>query len=877
METKAFNEQSLLLENVELRARLEEAEELLRAIRAGEVDAIMVEADAGPRLFTLQGLDAQQNRFRGDLLAQVSDAVIAVDLEDRVTFLNGAAELQYRVKASDMLGRKLDEIVSRHWPTPAEEAASRAALRDFGTWRGEELQRTQDGRELAVESTLSKLHAPDGSCIGMVAAIRDITERLRINHELHEKTAFLQRIAEITPGVLQVFDLAERRAVFINRSVGTLLGFAPDAVQAMGSDVVSTLMHADDIPQFELHLDRVRALSDGEVAHFEHRMRDQAGEWRWFHSCDAVFARSDSGAVRQLIGVATEITDRKRAETVLREREHFLERIFDVIPGVLKIVDMKDSRCVFVNQNVDSVLGYSPDEIVHMGGDIVKILMHLDDQAYYHQHFVRLSTFEPGTIAKFEYRMRHKDGEWRWLETRDTVFLRDDNGVAKQYIGLSSDITERKKAEEELRRLAAELSTADQRKDEFLAMLAHELRNPLAPLRNGLQILRLSSDDKETVEEISLMMERQLAQMVHLVDDLLDVSRISRGKLELRKQRIELSSIVNNAVETSRPLIDACGHELTIVMPPEPIWIDADPTRLGQVFSNILNNAAKYSEPDGRIELVARVEWRVESEKQVASDEGASEKTENAESEVLKLATNHSPLTTSLATHDSPLGTPFVVVSIKDTGVGIPSNMLPKIFEMFTQVDRSLEKAQGGLGLGLSLVKRFVDMHGGSVVAHSEGHGRGSTFVVQLPIASSVAQVNKLPIGQDQTSSAGKRRILVADDNRDAATTLALILKIMGNEVRTANDGLQAVEMATVFQPDVIMLDIGMPKLNGYEACRRIREQPWGKKVTLIALTCLGQDDDRRRSKEAGFDHHLVKPVDHAVLRKLLSAEPIAG
>lgn len=696
MEMRAFNEQSLLLENAELRARLEEAEELLRAIRAGEVDAIMVEADAGPRLFTLQGLDAQQNRFRGDMLAQVSDAVIAVDLDDRVTFLNAAAEQQYRVKASDMLGRKLDEIVSRHWPTPAEEAASRAALRDFGTWRGEELQHTHDGRELAVESTISKLHAPDGSCIGMVAAVRDITERLRINQEL-------------------------------------------------------------------------------------------------------------------------------------REREHFLERIFDVMPGILKIVDMKDSRCVFVNQNVNSVLGFSPDEIVHMGADIVKILMHLDDQAYYHQHFVRLSTFEPGTIAKFEYRMLHKDGEWRWLETRDTVFLRDANGVAIQYIGLSSEITERKRAEEELRRLAAELSSADQRKDEFLATLAHELRNPLAPIRNGLQILRLSGDDKETVEEIRTMMERQLAQMVHLVDDLLDVSRISRGKLELRKQRIELSSIVNNAVETSRPLIDASGHELTIIVPSESILVDADATRLGQVFSNILNNAAKYSEHGSRIRLAVDCQ-------------------------------------------DSD-----VVVSIKDTGMGIPPDMLPKIFEMFTQVDRSLEKAQGGLGIGLSLVKRLVEMHGGSVVANSEGHGAGSEFVIRLPIALAMDQDSKLSIDEERpTNLPGQRRILVADDNQDAANTLAMILRIMGNEVRTVYDGLQAVQVAAVFQPDVIMLDIGMPMLNGYEACHRIREQPWSEKVVLIALTGWGQDEDKRRSQKAGFNHHMVKPVDPAALRKLLSVEQTA-
>ena len=853
METKAFNEQSLQIENAALRARLEEAEELLRALRAGEVEAIMLEADAireiTKRKAAEEALRENEARLNG-ILRRSPAGILQTDSEGRMTLVNHRWCEMLGYSEAELLGKNVFDITHPASVQPTIEAVARlsAGGPDF------EIEKTycrKNGSLLNAQSNVTAMRSPDGKFLGMIAVVLDITERIRIALELRDKTDFLRRITEITPGVLHVFDIEERRSVFINQSLEALLGFEPETVRAMGVDVISTLMHPDDLPLFEQHLDRVRSLSDGEVVHFEHRLRDQVGQWHWFRSCDTVFARGDLGAVRQLIGVATEITDRKRAETELREREHFLERIFEVMPGILKIVDMNDNRCVFVNSNIVSVLGYSPDEILQMGADILQILMHPDDQTHYYHHFSRIATFEPGMIAKFEYRMRHKDGEWRWLETRDTVFLRDDNGVANQYIGLSSEITDRKRAEEELQRLAAELSNADQRKDEFLATLAHELRNPLAPIRNGLQILRLSNDDKEKVEEIHTMMERQLAQMVHLVDDLLDVSRISRGKLELRKQLIELSSVINNAVETSRPLIEASGHQLTVILPLEPIFVDADATRLGQVFSNILNNAAKYSEPGGRIELVVSVASRLAS----------------AESEAMKLAI-----------HQSPLATPFVVVSVKDTGVGIPPDMLPKIFEMFTQVDRSLEKAQGGLGIGLSLVKRLVEMHGGNVVAHSDGHGTGSEFVVRLPIVSSNVHENKLRIDEVQTaSSSGKRRILVADDNQDAAKTLAMLLKIMGNEVHTANDGLQAVEMADVFQPQVILLDIGMPKLNGYEACRRIRERPWGKKVILIALTGWGQDDDRRRSLEAGFDHHLVKPVDPATLRKLLSAEQSAG
>lgn len=374
------------------------------------------------------------------------------------------------------------------------------------------------------------------------------------------------------------------------------------------------------------------------------------------------------------------------------------------------------------------------------------------------------------------------------------------------------------------RKLSAELSEADCRKDEFLATLAHELRSPLAPIRNGLEIMRLSGGRREAVEKARGMMERQLGQLVRLVDDLLDVSRISRGKLELRKERVDLAVVLNNAVETCRPLIDSNGHKLTVGMPAQPVFVDADVTRLAQAFANLLSNAAKYSERGGRIALTA--------ERQGGD----------------------------------------AVVSVKDGGVGIPPDMLPKIFEMFTQVDRTLERSQGGLGIGLTLVKKLVDMHGGSVEAKSDGDGRGSEFVVRLPMASAAVREVKPSSEEDEPACpSGQCRILVADDNEDAADSLAMMLQIMGNEVRTTNDGLQAVEAAEAFRPDVILLDIGMPKLNGYEVCRRIREQPGGKKVVLIALTGWGQEQDKRRSQEAGFDHHMVKPVDPAALEKLLA------
>jgi CheY-like chemotaxis protein/two-component sensor histidine kinase len=367
------------------------------------------------------------------------------------------------------------------------------------------------------------------------------------------------------------------------------------------------------------------------------------------------------------------------------------------------------------------------------------------------------------------------------------------------------------------------LRDADHRKDEFLATLAHELRNPLAAVSNGVQLMRLANGDGPAIEQARAMMERQLSQLVRLVDDLLDVSRITRGKLQLCKERVELTRVLQQALESSGPLIGAAHHELTVTIPPERILVEADVNRLAQVFSNLLNNAAKYTPEGGRIWLKA--------ERQ-GSD---------------------------------------VVVAVRDTGTGIPPAMLPRIFEMFTQVDRPLERAEGGLGIGLTLVKRLVEMHGGTVEALSEGQGKGTEFVVRLP-AILGTQTQQPATAKDETQPSGPRcRILVVDDNRDSADSLAILLDLMGNEVATAYDGLEAIAVAESFRPDTILLDIGLPRLNGYETARRIREQPWSKGVVLIALTGWGQEEDRRRSREAGFDQHLVKPIDPAMLRALLA------
>jgi len=369
---------------------------------------------------------------------------------------------------------------------------------------------------------------------------------------------------------------------------------------------------------------------------------------------------------------------------------------------------------------------------------------------------------------------------------------------------------------------AQALREADRRKDEFLATLAHELRNPLAPLRNSLHILQLTACNDPVIERLCETMERQVNQLVRLVDDLLEVSRITRGKIELRKETVELAGIARNAIETSRPLIDAAGLQLAISLPQDPILLNGDPVRLGQIFANLLNNAAKYTDEGGQIWFTAR--------------------RENEE----------------------------VVVSVRDTGIGIPHDVLPKVFDMFMQVDRTTDRSQGGLGIGLTLVRSLAQLHEGSVSAHSAGPGRGSEFSVRLPIAKSEPNSMQSQLIGGASQVLPSRRILVVDDNVDAATTLAMLLKFLGADVHIAHDGPAALTAIEKYLPDVVLLDIGMPGMDGFEVAKRIRQQPEFEHITLIALTGWGQDDDRRRTREAGFDHHLIKPADIAALQSLL-------
>jgi PAS domain S-box-containing protein len=466
-----------------------------------------------------------------------------------------------------------------------------------------------------------------------------------------------------------------------------------------------------------------------------------------------------------------------------------------------------NGRIATWNSGAERILGFKEEEIIGQPyaiiftpQDIVK------DQPQYELEIAR----DKGRSEDERWHVR-KDSRQFWASGVVTP-LWDEDGTLRGFAKVMRDITARKRAE-------TELAEANRRKDEFLAMLGHELRNPLAPISNSLHALRLEQLVSPTAQEAIAMIDRQAKRLIRLVDDLLDVSRITTGKIHVRKERVDLYTIINHAVETTWHLVESRKLELTVSLPTESIWLEADPARMEQVMSNLISNAAKYTEPGGRI-------W-------VTVERQGSEAT----------------------------------VSIKDTGIGILSEMLPDIFDLFVQGDRSLDRAQGGLGIGLTLVKALVQMHEGRVLAHSPGVGKGAEFIVRLPVVAEV-----LPIQPEEGAAPIPRgrslRLLVVDDSKDTVDSLAMVMRANGHEVSTANSGPAGLRAALSEPLDAVLLDLGLPGIDGYEIATRIREK--NDKVLLIAITGYGQKADRERSKKAGFNHHLVKPVDPMKLQQLL-------
>jgi PAS domain S-box-containing protein len=610
----------------------------------------------------------------------------------------------------------------------------------------------------------------------------------------------------------------------MNAVAESVTGWTSEEAFGRALDAVFRIVNEDTRQPVERPAER--ALRDGVVVGLANHtlLIRKDGEERPIDDSAAPI-RDELGQVSGCVLIFRDVTEQRRIER---------ERGSQLLTARLLAAIVESSDDAIVSKNLDGIIqswnasaerifGYSAADAI--GRHITLII---PPDRIEEEDRIIASLRAGRRIDHFETERVRSDGER--IHVALTISpIRDAEGHVVGASKIVRDVTEQRRAIERERellaktaKLAADLSEADRRKDEFLAMLAHELRNPLAPISNAVQVLRFGRTDSETLRMASSMLERQVAHLARLVDDLLDISRITRGRIELRKERTELGPILDHALEATRALYRSMNRQLTVNVPRNAIYLDADPTRLAQVIGNLLNNACKFTNEGGEIAL------------EVERDGGE------------------------------------VVIRVRDDGIGIAPDQLDGLFDMFTQVDTSLERTRDGLGLGLTLVKTLVEQHGGSVAAHSAGLGRGSEFVVRLPVVLEPPSPSP-PVDGAAPRPIARLNILIVDDNEDGAKSLAMLLELRGHRAHTAHDGFEAIEAAERLRPDAVLLDIGLPKLNGFDVCRHIRQQAWGKDVVLIALTGWGQDEDRQRSTEAGFDAHLVKPVDHEALMGLLS------
>ena len=744
-------------------------------------------------------------------LRSIGDAVITTDNEGRITYINEVGESLTGWSHNEALNQPLErvfQIVNEATRHPVQNPAERA-LREgvvVGLANHTVLIR-KDGTECPIDDSAGPIRDESGEVFGCVLIFRDVTAQRQVERDKASQLDAARLLASIIESSNDAIVAKSLEGVIQSWNDAAVRLFGYTAEEAVGHHI-SLVIPPERLAEEDQIIASLRA--GRRIEHFETERVRSDGQ-RIIVSLTISPIKDDSGKVIGASKIVRDVTDRKRAEM---ERQNFVT----VVEESADFIGMCDRNGIpfFVNRAGLEMVGLDSIEEARRT-PVAEFFFPEDQGRIMNEFFPKILEDGHGEI---EIRFRHfKTGEARWMAYKVSALTDADNRPIG-FATVSQDVTERKRLSDNLASLAADLSETDRRKNEFLATLAHELRNPLAPMSNMLEVVKRSEGDPQLLKRAHDTIERQLDQMVRLVDDLLDLSRITHDRLELRRTEVELSEVIQQAVEVARPLIDAAGHNLTIDLPDEPIYLDADRARLAQVFGNLLNNSCKYTKPNGTISVSAK---RFDSE---------------------------------------------VVVTVRDNGAGIPKDKLNSVFDMFMQVDRSAERSQSGLGIGLTLVKRLTEMHGGSIEANSGGPGQGSEFVVRLPILSRPTFAPQ-PAASSEVEM--QRRILIVDDNRDSADSLAMLLELTGNKTFMAHDGIEAMEAIEKHRPEVVLLDIGLPKLDGHEVCRRVREQPWGKNIVVIALTGWGQDDDRRRSQEAGFNGHLVKPVDYDKLLDLLS------
>ncbi|MEW6762599.1 MAG: PAS domain S-box protein [Pseudomonadota bacterium] len=739
----------------------------------------------------------QRRRLYETFLSNTPDLAYVFDLEHRFTYANevllrmwgrswdeaigrNCLELGYPAWHAEMHGREIEQV-------KATKAPIKGTVPFNGTF----------GRRM-YEYIFVPVIGPDGEVEAVAGTTRDVTERAQADEAIRRNEERFRCLIEASTQV--VWHCGPDGAM--EEDSPTWRAFTGQTYEEWKGFGWVDAVHPDDRAASLAHWRR--CMADGSVYESEQRVRAANGEYRWTAG-RAVPIFGQDGMIREWVGTTTDIHDRRQAELDRQRFVSLAERSEDFI-GMCGL----DLRPFFLNRAAVRMIG--ADSIGEALATPVPEFFYPEDHAFIRDEFLPRVAREGH--AETEIRMRHfRSGEPVWMIY--TVYvIRDADGRPEGYATVSRNITERKLAEERLRQATVDLLDANQRKTRFLATLAHELRNPLAPLRTGLDLMQLPGASAEALGRARAMMDRQLRQMVHLIDDLMDIARIDSGKIELKRQRVALPTIVTAAVEGVAPMVEAAGHALALELPDETLWLDADPTRLAQVLANLLTNACKYTPAGGRIVLAARREDRE------------------------------------------------AVITVCDSGIGIPPDALESVFEMFSQVSQNIGRAQGGLGIGLALVRSLVQMHGGTIVAGSAGVKQGSTFTLRLPLASLATAPGEPPRTEGVAPRLdGGLPILVADDNVDAATMLAAVLTARGHHVTLAHDGIAALDLARARPFALLILDVGMPGLTGYEVARAVRSLPHLAGALLAAHTGWGAEHDRSEAMAAGFDAHLTKPA----------------
>jgi PAS domain S-box-containing protein len=798
-------------------------------------------------------LQRDERRQREQLhvtLSSIGDAVIVTDTQGLVTFMNPVAHALTGWRPEEAAGQPVGHvfpIINEETRLPVENPVGRV-LRE-GVVVGlanHTLLIAREGRELPIDDSAAPIRGEDGTVAGVVLVFRDVSEvRRAVEARLH-----LAAIVESSDDAIISKDL-EGTIVSWNKGAERLYGYKAAEIVGKPLALLVPAEHPNELPGL---MERLRR---GErIEHFE-TVRVRKDGTRVNVSLTISPVKNAAGKFIGASKIARDITDRKRHEESLS----FLARVSVLLA---ELGDVPSTLHKVAGLAVPQFADWCTVDLLNPDGSLHRVAVAHADPARVEQARELTRRYPPDPNAPA--------GVWRVLRTgkpelipeitdalleqaiKDPQRLRvlKDLGL-RSYLAVplaiqgktcgvltfllaasgrrfgsddlrvAEDLAHRASVAIENAQLYSELKETGQRKDEFLAMLAHELRNPLAPIRNALQVMKIPGADAEMLAQARDMTERQVQHMVRLVDDLLDVSRIMRGMIQLRRESLDLASVISQAVETAQPMIDAQGQSLIVNAPPEALRLEADPTRLAQVIGNLLHNAAKFSERAGRIWLIA-------------------ERNGNE-----------------------------AVIRIRDEGAGISGELLPHVFDLFVQGDRTLERSQGGLGIGLTVVRKLVELHGGRVDVHSEGLGKGSEFTICLPGLRDALPGESPGTDLQPVRRQASRRVLVVDDNVDAAESLATLMRLEGHEVRVAHNGPEALRVAEEHHPEAVLLDIGLPGMNGYEVARSLRQQEHSRQATLVAVTGYGQEEDRRLSREAGFNYHLTKPVDLTVLQQLLA------